>query len=810
VIALLREFKHGLRILRTRPAFSFVVVLTLALGIGANSAVFSVVNAVLLKPLPYHDPDRLVVPWGRAPQLGFDRVALSYPNYLDWKSQSNVFSDFGIYVPFTVNLTGRDEPEQIPVTLVSANLFPMLGVTPVRGRGILPAEARLGGEHVALVSYGCWQRRFGSAPNLLGSKITLDGQSYEVVGIMPQGFQFPPSFNGAGTQLKSTDLWLPLALDPQKELRGRHHLFPLARLKPGASVARAQDELATIARRLEQQYPDTNNRFGALVVPLSEQAANGMKRMLLLLLGSVSLVLLLACANVANLTLTRALARDREFTIRSAMGAGRSRLLPLSLLGGLFGLALAQLGIKLLIAFSPGNIPRLDETVIDSRVLIFTFIISLLTVVLFGLVPAMHASRSDLASGLRDGLRSTGGTGTGRIRRALGAAEVALALILLIGAGLMIKSLFRLTKVDPGFRPEGVLTLGLTLPQAKYPGAVEILGFYDRVTERLRSLPGVQSIGAVSMLPLGGLDVSTGFFIEGKPDQPGESRQLHFRSSMPGYFQTMGIGLRQGRDFAPSDGPKAHKVIIVNETMARQFWPGESPLGRHMAIDFEVDSNKGDMAASWREVVGVIADVKHMGLGVASDPEAFTPFAQARWRGTNYVLRSQSDPRLLLDPIRRAVHEVDRDLPIANISTMDNMVAQSIAQPRFNVLLFSLFAVLAVVLAAVGIYAVISSLVAQQRHEIGIRIALGADQGMVAGVVARQAAFLVAIGLAIGLLTALALSSVLRNLLFEVNTTDTMIFSAAPILVILAALLACAIPTYRAIRVDPMTALRGE
>jgi putative ABC transport system permease protein len=816
---LLREFRYGVRILRAKPAFALVVVVTLALGIGANSAVFSIIDAVLLRPLPYSQPARLVVPWGQAPQLGFDQLPLSYLNYLDWKAQSSgVFSGFGVFAPHNMNLTATEEPELVPTTQVSVDLFSVLGVGPVIGRNFRPDEGQLGNDRVVILSHGFWQRRFGARPEMLGSKLTLDGQSYLVVGIMPGGFTFPPSFTAVGNRLSSSDLWVPLALDPAKEDRGHHHLFPIARLKPGVSLAQAQAEITTIAKRLERQYPDSNNRFGAKVVPLTQQVQGEVRLPLLILLGSVSFVLLIACANVANLMLTRALSREREFAVRSALGANRVQMighlvgesLPLALLGGGLGLLLAQVGIKLLIAFSPGDIPRIEEAAIDGRVLTFTLAVSLLTGVLFSLLPAMRMSRTDLVSSLKEGLRSSSNLRSGRVRQALGIAEVALALMLVVGSGLMLKSLVRLLHVDPGFNPQRVLAVELTLPRTKYPTEVQAKALYQRAIERIRALPGVQSAGGVSYLPLAGADASTGFFVQGKPAQPGETRQLHYRAVIPGYFRTLGIPLVAGRDFTDADQSQTPQVVIINESLASRYWPNESPLGKRLAIDFEVDNHDGNLAAAWRQVVGVVKDVKHAGLDSGAKPESFSPYVQMPTAEMTLVLRAAADPRQQIGPVRQVIHEIDPDLPVGRIAPMEEMLSGSVSRPRFQVLLLSLFAGLAMVLAAVGIYGVMSHLVAQRRHEIGVRMALGARRGHVVTAVAHQAVWLVAVGVGLGLGGSLVLSKVLHGLLFEVSTTDAPTLVAAPVLVVLVAVVACFVPTYKALRVDPTVALREE
>jgi predicted permease len=812
---LLRDIRHGKQMLLRHPGFAVLVVLTLALGIGANSAVFSVVNAVLLRPLPYRAPDRLVIPWGDAPKLGFAEVPLSDPNFSDWKRQSTVFDGFAAFTPQPAILTGAGEPEQLKAAAVTTDLFSVLGVQPAMGRSFRAAEGVPGGPKVVILSHGLWARRFGSRPDLVGGTIHLDGAPYEVLGIMPEGIPFPQPFTAVGSQVSAADLFLPLVLVDTPDQRGNHRLFPVARLKPGATVEQAQAELRTIASHLEQQFPDADKGFGVRVVSLSDQVVGGVRPMLLLLLGAVGFVLLIACANVANLMLTRALAREKEFIIRTAVGANRKRLirqlvaesLPLCLLGGALGLLVSYWGIRALVAFSPGDIPRLQETSVDLRVLGFTLLLSLLTSFLFGLLPALHAARTNLIESLRDGGRATSSRSSNATRKTLGTVEIALALVLLIGAGLMIKSLYKLTSVEPGFRAGGVLTAELSPPRSRYAKAPEIQAFYDNLLQRVRALPSVRSAGAVTLLPLGGADSSTGFLVQGKEPQPGETWQLHNRTATPGYFSSLGIPILQGRDFGAQDLKDSPRVIIINQTLAKQIWPTESAIGKRMAIDFEADDLGRDRA--WREVVGVVADVKHSGLTAAAQPETFSPLLQSSARRMNLVVRSSGEPEQLIPTLRGIVREIDPDLAISRITPMEDLLAQSVAQPRFSMFLLILFSVLAVVLGAVGIYGVMSYLVEQRLHEIGIRIALGATRGDVIKMIVRQGLYLLLAGAVAGLVVSAFLSRVVSSLLYEVRPTDPLTMLLATLTVAFVVVAACLIPARRASRIDPLLAIRG-
>jgi predicted permease len=812
-----RDLQHGLRILGRRPGFAAVIISTLALGIGANSAVFSVVNAVLLRPLPYQDASGLVVPWGEAPQLGFDEIPLSYPNYLDLKTGSHSLAGFGVFSPQSMNLAGKEGPEPIAAVQTSVDLLPLLGVAPAAGRTFAATEGVFGGEHVAVLGHGLAQRLFGGDAQAVGKTLILNELPFRVVGVMPKGFSFPPAFTAVGTKLSGGELWTPLAPNPATEERGNAYLFPVARLDKGVTVRQAAAELKTIAKRLEKQYPETNTGIGLKVVSLRDQVVGKVELILVLLLGAVSFVLLIACANVANLLLALALAREKEFAVRSALGASRRRMLgqlvgenlPLGVLGGLVGLLVAYLGLRLLVLYGPEDVPRLRDAAIDGRVLLVTLLLSLLTGVIFGLVPARKAVRLHLAEALKEGARASSDRISGLLRQTLGVTEVAFALLLLVGAGLMVKSLLRLTRVDLGFNPDRVLTMELT-PGRNYAGAPMIIGFYRGLAERLRALPGVQSVGATSVLPLGGADQSTGFFIENRQARPGETFDFHYRTVVPGYFQTLAIPVRQGRALADTDNETARQVIVINQTMARRFWPGQDPIGKRIAIDLDVDAHGGDRGKAWREVVGVVADVRHAGLDATAKPEGFTPIAQGGWRIMNIVVRGSADASNLAGPVRQAIRDLDRQILIAKVMPMEQLVSRAVSQPRFNGLLFALFAALAAILGSVGIYGVVSHLVAERTHEIGIRMALGANRRDVARTVGRQVLWLVLVGLAIGLSAALALSRFLRSLLFEVSPSDPATLASAVLLILVMVIVASFIPTRRAVQVDPVAAIRRE
>ncbi|MCA1568366.1 MAG: ABC transporter permease [Acidobacteria bacterium] len=806
-----QDLGYGLRMLLKNPGFTVVAVIALALGIGANSAIFSVVNTVLLRPLPYQDPDRLVMVWEDNTKAGYPRDTPAAANYIDWRDQNQVFEGMAAIADMSFNLTGTGEPERIDGRRVSANLFPLLGVEPHIGRAFLPEEDQPGANRVVVMSHGLWQRRFGSDVNIAGKSLTLNGESYTVVGVMPPSFQFP-----AGED----ELWVPLALTSQEAAnRGRHYLQVVARMKPGVTLEQAQTEMSAIAARLQQQYPDQNTDLGAAVTMLHEHVAGDIKPALLVLLGAVGFVLLIACANVANLLLARAAVRQKEISIRIALGASRLRLIRqfltesalLAALGGVVGLLLSLWGVSLLKAFIPPTISQAGEVSIDGRVLIFTLLISLLTGLIFGLAPALQASRFNLNETLKEGGRdSAAGSRGNRIRDLLVIAEVAVSLILLIGAGLLINSFLRLRNVDPGFRTGKLLTMQVELPQQKYPDHARRSAFYTELISRIEALPGVNSAAVTNWIPLVLQGDSIGFSIEGRPDPaPGQGKRptVVTRVTSPHYFQTMGIQLLQGRVFGDQDKIDSPAVAVINETMARRFWPGEDPVGKRITPGSLNSPDPDD----WLTIIGVAKDVRQFELVADPKPQMYISYMQAGFFAPRHLVVSTAvEPLSLAAAARRTIWEIDKDQPVSNIRTMENVLSDSIARQRFSMLLLGIFAAVALVLAAVGIYGVMSYSVAQRTREIGIRMALGARRGDVLMLTVGGGLKLVLIGVAIGLVAAFILTRVMSSLLFGVSATDPSTFIIISLVLVSVAALASYIPARRATKVDPMVALRYE
>jgi putative ABC transport system permease protein len=804
---MLHDFRYALRTLRKNPAFTVVAVLTLALGIGVNTALFSVVNAVLLRPLPYRDPARLVQLWesNRASRT----VLVSRLNFLDWRDQSHSFESMAVYAGGPVTATGGDLPQRTSGTEVSRGFFETFGMRAALGRTFLTEELQPSASVPAVIGYGLWQRVFASDPKVIGKTVHISGIECHVVGVASPGFLFPDK----------TEFWIPFEALPDDSSRSAHNYFVAGHLKSRVPVATAQAEMNTIARRLEQQYPESNKGQGVTVVPLQEQLVGDVKPALLILLGAVGLVLLIACANVANLLLARSAARSREMAVRTALGAGRARLvlqvlcesLLLSGIGGSVGLLLALWATPLLALLIPDSVPRANEIRIDAPVLCFALGVSVLTGVLFGLLPALRLSRNELNESLKE---AAGRAATGRTRRAGGilvVSELALSMVLLITAGLLIRSFFGVLRVDPGFRAEHVLTAQLSLPvlsltEPVHPG--EVLNYYQQILERIRSIPGVTAAGTTTRLPLSDqLNVTGLFDIEGRPPAKlGSSQVAGYRVVSPDYFRAMGIPLVCGRNFAEHDSGNAPQAALINETMARVFWPGQDPLGQR--IKFE----GMEMHPQWMTVVGVVHDFRESALTSRPEPEVFAPFRQhldGRLSDPNLVVRGAGDPKLLVSAIREATRAVDKNVPV-EFSAMDALLADSVAQRRFQMCLLALFAGMAMVLAAVGIYGVIAYSVSQRTHEIGIRMALGAKRADVVRMVIGQGMRMAAAGIAIGIAGAVALSRILSTQLYEVSATDAGTYMTVSLLVLAVALAATYIPARRATAVDPLVALRYE
>jgi putative ABC transport system permease protein len=809
---LIQDIRYSMRTLRKQPAFTCVVVLTLALGIGVNTAIFSVVNAVLLRPLPFPQSDQLVTVSMANPRLGGDNLPLSVADFLDWRVQNQVFQDLAAYSDNWFSLTGSGEPERLKGVSVTAGFFSTLRASPLFGRTFSPGEDAPGGEPVVILSQRTWERRFGSDPHIVGKPIALNGRSRTVVGVMPDSFTFPSA--DARSLPGEVDLWILHTLTPQTR-RGPYYLQGIARLKPNASVQQANSELNNIALRIRQDNPLTNAETTFASRPLKDAIVGDVGRMLFVLFGGVAFVLLIASLNVANVSLSRAASRGSEIAIRMALGASRRRIirqlltesLLLASLGAAGGVLLGWWGIDLLRTIGSNHLPRLHEVSIDARVLAFTGFVSLLSSLLFGLVPAWQASRNGLSQYLRKAPQSgtsTGGPSWRRMRKLLVVAEVALSIVLLAGAGLMLNSFVRLKRVSPGFAPERILTSEISLPRVRYKEPSEINAFYERLIAHVRHLPGVEAAGIGMSLPPNLLSISDTFALEGAP--PGEtepSAPVVVVSS--GYFEALGIPLLAGRNFTETDRTDKPPVVIINESFAQRYFPHESPLGKRMKTGGPERPDN-----PWMEIVGVVGDVKYGGLDVAAEPAHYEHYQQVPWSSTYIVLRSSSEPGSLATSVRQAVWSLDKDLPVANVHTMEDLLSESVTRPRFRTFVFLVLGTLAVVLAVTGIYGVISYLVSQRTREIGIRLALGAQRRTVLNLIILQGMSLALVGTVIGLIAAFVLTRLMRQLLYEVEATDPLTFVSVTILLLLVSLAACWIPARRAAKVDPLVALRDH
>ena len=792
---IIKDIRYGIRGLSKRPAFTAVAVLTLALGIGANSAIFSVLNAVLLRPLPYADPDRIV----RIDETeGKGGMGVSPPNLLDFQQQNQTFESVAGYTGGSFILTGAGEPLRLESCAVSAALFSVLQVKPLIGRSFSTADERPGQDRVALISYGLWQQRFGGDHALLGKQITLDGLNYTVAGVMPNGFEFP-------IQAERVEVWTPLEQpEDLAQLRGAHYLDVVGRMKTGVSLVQARVDVETIASRIAQQYPkEVSGKI--TVVPLKEYLVGQARPYLLMLAGAALLVLLIAIANVASLTLARAAERQKEIALRTALGASKSRVvrqlltesLILSFVGGLAGVTLAVWCTGFLTAIAPGDLPRLQSAYVDGRVLLFALAISVISGILLGLLPAWRSANTNLQTHLKEGETRSASAPRQALRKVLVVSEVTLALVLLCGAGLLIRTLWKLNSVNPGFDPQNVLVAELVLPKTKYRDAGQQTMFFQQLIERIKASPVIEAAGGTSNLPLSGTNMVFLASVEGRSSLPAS-----FRAVTEDYFRTMRIPLLKGRWFDDHDTAESQPVVVVNETMARQISPDhEEVLGKRIKHGF-----KNQVA----EVVGVIGDVKYAGLDQQTKPEMYAPFAQRAWPFMRIVARSKSDPSVVAAAIREAVRAIDKDQPVDKITTMSSVVSASIVDRSFYMQLLGTFASLAFILAAVGIYSVVSYSVAQRTREIGIRVALGARRHDVLGLVLREALRLTALGVALGLVGAFVATRVLRSLLFEVKPTDPATFICLSLLLTFVALVASYIPARRATKVDPLVALRYE
>jgi putative ABC transport system permease protein len=812
---LIGDFRYGLRILLRNPGFTLAAIVVLALGIGANTAIFSIVNAVLLRPLPYEDPSRIIQIWHVPPAKSFPGMSffsVSPANYLDWQSQNRSFEKMAAYGFRSFTVGGGQRPEAIRGAAVAPDLFSILRVQPVLGRTFSPEEDRPGQGNVVILGNKLWRDHFASDPSIVGRNVTLNGQTYSVIGVMPPKFKFPDW----------ADLWVPLAWsNEQRAVRGNHNYMVIGRLKPDVNVQQAKADLSTISARLEQQYPEDDKGWGATVLPLREQMVGDVRPALLVLLGAVAFVLLIACANVANLVLAKTVARKKEIAIRTALGASRAAVLRqilvetliLSLAGGSLGLFLARFGLTLIEKFLADRLPSSIEITLDAQVLAFTVFLALFAGILAGLLPAARFTRTDVNEALKQGQsRGSSDSGGSKTRGLLVVSEVALSLVLLIGAGLMLRTLLQLSSVRPGFDPNNVLTAALPVPNTKFPSPAAQISFCDQVLRELRAMPGVESAGLIDSLPLDGGGSHQPVAMEGQPVVPmADQPEVDVRVISPGYLHAMRIPLVRGRDLNDADVAGRPPVVLISESMAKRFWPNENPIGKHVTLTFFPDAV--------REVAGVVGDVKQDSLDQNRPVEMlYWPVSQITappsetWRsfGLSLAVRTSADPTSAISAVTTAVHLVDPEMPVEQLVTMEGLISASLFPQRFNVLLLGAFAGLALVLAAVGIYSVLSYTVRRRVREIGIRMALGASHSDVLRMVVSDGMKPILLGVAIGLAAALALSRVVASLIFGVRATDPLTFAAVALLLVAVGLLATILPAYRATRVEPVRILRDE
>jgi putative ABC transport system permease protein len=819
VTHLWRDLRYAVRLLGRSPGFAAVAILTLALGIGANTAIFSVVNAVLLSPLPYAQANRLVMVWESNPRLeqrrGLSQFAarnvVSPANFLVWREQNTVFDQMAAFVEQPANLTGQGEPERIAVQYSTPNLFPLLGVNPVLGRPFTAEEGQTGSDQVAILSYGLWQRRFGGRASAIGQTIRLDEVPYTVVGVMPRDFQLFVKHETLVEQ--APELWLPLAFPAAwRQPRGRF-LMAVARLKPGATLGTAQAQMDRIASGLAKRFPDFDTGWDVTLVPMRQEMTGEVQPALLVLFAAVGFVLLIACANVANLLLARAASREREIAIRTALGAARSRLLRqfltesllVAVAGGAVGVLLAYWGTSALVALSPKGLLDLAKVPLNGTVLAFTAGLSLLTGIVFGLAPALGTSRVDLQEALKEGGRgTTAGRARHRARNAFVVAEMALALVLAAGAGLLIRSLMLLERVDPGFDPHNLLTFHVALPQAKYGNDAARQRFFQDLQARIKALPGVDAATADSFLPFSGIGSATDFTIVGRPaPPPGQDYVTTVSVVLPDYFRTMRTPLLRGREFSAAEVGQERHVVIVNQALARQYFPGQDPLGQQIIIHMK-DQNLPST------IVGVVGDVHLHGLDRVTQASVYWPYPELAYSSMTFAVRARGNPLALAGAIRAQVASIDPSEPVAEVGTMEQWMGDSLGRARFAAMLLALFAAIAMALAAVGIYSVMAYAVTERTHEIGVRMALGASRAAVMRMVLARGALLALVGVGLGVAGALALTRFLESLLYQVKPADPAMFAAGGVVLVAVALSASCIPALRATRVDPVVALRQE
>ena len=798
-----RDVRYAVRVLRRQPGFTLVAVLTLTIGIGANTAIFSVADGVLLRPLPYPDADRLAMVWMDNARIRLAEDWHSFPDYLDYRDGNTTFEDMAVFNATSRTLTGDGEPERLPGAHSSANLFAILGVRPALGRTYSPDEDRDGAGTVVVLSHGLWQRRFGGREDVIDGTIDLSGRSHRVIGVMPEGFAFPSA---------DTAFWVPTApSEARRTNRGALWIQMIGRLRPGVTIAQGQADLERINRSILERFPEQKG-YGVRVVGYHDQIVGRVRPAVMMLVAAVGFVLLIACANVANLLIARGSARRRELAVRAAIGAGRGRLVRqllaesvvLGALGGACGVALAWGLLQTLLAAAPADLPRLSSVAIDGRVLIYAGGLSLVTGLLFGLAPALDTAGADPAGSLRDGARGSAGIGAA-IRRGLVVAEVALAVVLLIGAGLMVRSYLNVQRLDLGFDPSGVLTSRITLSGERYAQPAAVIGFFDEVTARVKAEPSIAGAAGIGTVLLSATPNSTNFSIEGRPDfAPADRVEVPVDAVTADYFEVMRVPVVRGRTFDARDGSEAPPVVIVNDTMARMFWPGEDPVGRRIKYGLLAGG------APWMTIVGVVADTRRTGYDEAVRPETYLPHAQSVAASLQLVVRTTGDPDLAAPILRAVVRSIDPLVPLSAVGPLEGQLSALTAQRRLNTLLMSVFGLVAATLAAIGIYGVIAYSVDRRTRELGVRMALGASTPSILGLVIRETLTLAGAGLIAGLVGALALTRVVSSLLYDVSAADPATFAVIGLVTVLVALAACLVPAVRATRVDPIAALRTD
>jgi putative ABC transport system permease protein len=807
---LLKDLKYGFRALRKTRSFTAVAIISLALGIGANTAIFSVVNALLIASLPYHDSDRLILVWGDNPADGHNRGQVSATDVADWRAQNSSFEDVTTYGNWSATFIGDGDPERIYGIQVGDGYFSIMQGVPLLGRPFLEEDQIEGKDRVLILGYGLWQRRFGGDPEIVGKTTSLAGRPYTIVGVMPPEFHPLP----ASLVDEKAEFYRPVAERYDEEERGARHLRSIGRLKSDVTIEQAQAEMSLIAARLTEKHPASNSDYGIRLVTIAEDTLGKLRPAVLTLFGAVAFVLLIACANVGNLLLVRATARHKEIAIRCALGAPRRRLVRqllteavlLAVIAGGLGLLISVWGTALLQSVGSKVFPSLSEIEVDWRVLGFTVVVSLMTGIILGLVPALRSSRLDLVESLKEGGRyPDAGAGRSRLRSALVVSEVAMALVLLVGAGLMIRSMIRLGSTSPGFNSENVLTMNVSLPQFRYPNAASWQGFYGRLVERTQGLPGAQAAGLVSVIPLSKNFDGRSLAVEDHPRPRGEEISVDLYITTPGYLRAMEIPLLRGRTINEQDAPNMPLSALINESMAQQLWPGDDPLGKRIKFP---GSERNPQP--WRTIVGVVADVKQYGLDQRQPMQIYLPEAQYPASWMSLVVRTAGEPSTLTAAVRNVVRDLDKDLAVYDVATMDGLLSDSIALRSLSMLLLGVFAGLALTLAAVGVYGVVSYSVTQRTREIGTRLALGATSANILGLVLKRGLLMAVAGVGVGLIASLALTELMADLLYGVSATDPLTFIVISLLLTAVAAVACYLPARRALKVDPMVALRYE